>query len=311
MNELRKALNEYLSTRRKLGFKLQEAGKLLHDFVSFTEKEGASFITADLALRWATQSLGCQAARSAARLGIVRKFAQYQSAMDPRTEVPSRELIPYRYHRRLPYIYSNDEVRRLIKAAKMLQSPLGLRAATYSTFFGLLAVTGMRISEPIGLNQKDVDLMHGILTVYQTKFGKSRMVPIHPSTLKALQQYEDFRGKIYPKPKTESFFISEQGTYLTYWTVRNTFVKLSRQIGLRGPNDSHGPRLHDFRHSFATRTLLAWYRNGMNVDRHMPELSTYLGHAHVTDTYWYLSAVPELMQLAAMRLEQTQKGILS
>jgi integrase len=168
----------------------------------------------------------------------------------------------------------------------------------------------MRISEPIGLNRKDVDLIHGILTVYQTKFGKSRLVPIHSSTQKALQQYESLRGRIFPKPETDSFFISEQGTRLTDGTVRSTFVKLSRQIGLRGPHDSYGPRLHDFRHSFATKTLVAWYRKGMNVDRHMPELSAYLGHARVSDTYWYLSAVPELMQLAAMRLEQTQKGRL-
>ena len=310
MNELRKAVDEYLSIRRKLGFKLQRAGKLLHDFVLFTEKKGVSFITADLALRWATQSLGCQTAWSAARLGIVRGFAQYQSVMDPRTEVPSQELLPYRYHRRPPYIYRDDEVKRLIKAAQQLLSPLGLRAATYSTVFGLLAITGMRISEPIGLNRKDVDLINGILTVYQTKFGKSRLVPIHSSTQKALQQYESLRSRIFPKPRTESFFISEQGPRLTDWTVRRTFVKLSRQIGLRGPHDSHGPRIQDFRHSFATRTLLAWYRNGMNVDRHMPELSAYLGHAHVTDTYWYLSAVPQLMELAAMRLEQTQKGML-
>ena len=310
MNELRKALNEYLSIRRKLGFKLQEAGKLLHDFVSFTEKEGVSFITTEIALRWATQSLVCQAARSATLLGIVRKFAQYQSAIDPRTEVPSQELLPYRYHRRPPYIYSNDEIKRLIKAAQQLPSPLGFRAATYSTVLGLLVVTGMRINEPIDLNRKDVDLINGILTVHGTKFGKSRLIPMHPSTLKALQQYEVFRGKIYPKPRTESFFISEQGTRLTDWTVRRTFVKLSRQIGLRGLHDSHGPRLQDLRHSFATKTLLAWYRNGMNVDRHMPELSAYLGHAHVSDTYWYLSAVPELMQLAAMRVEQTQKGVL-
>jgi integrase len=310
MNELRKALHEYLSIRRRLGFKLKRASKLLHDFVLFTEKEGVSFITAEIALRWATQPLDCQKAWSAARLGIVRGFAQYQSVMDSRTEVPSQELLPYRYHRRPPYIYNNDEVKRLIKAAYQLQSPLGFRAVTYSTVLGLLVVTGMRISEPIGLNRKDVDLINGILTVYETKFGKSRFVPIHPSTQKALQQYESLCSRIFPKPRTESFFISEQGTRLTNWTVRRTFVKLSRQIGLRGPHDSHGPRLQDFRHSFATRTLLAWYHNGMNVDRHMPELSAYLGHAHVTDTYWYLSAVPELMQLAAMRVEQTQKGVL-
>ena len=310
MNELRKALDEYLSIRRKLGFKLQRAGRLLHDFVLFTEKERASFITVEIALRWATQSQNCQKAWSAARLGIVRGFARYQSAMDPRTEVPSQELMPYRYHRKPPYIYRNVEIKRLIKAAQQLRSPLGLRAATFSTIFGLLAVTGMRICEPIGLNRKDVDLIRGILTVYQTKFGKSRLVPIHPSTQKALQQYECLRSKIFPKPRTESFFINDQGRRPTDWTVRRTLVQLSRQIGLRGPHDSHGPRLQDFRHSFATKTLLAWYRNGMNVDRHMSELRAYLGHAHVTDTYWYLSAVPELLQLAAMRLEQSRKGIL-
>lgn len=310
MNGLRKNLEEYLSIRRKLGFKLQGAGKLLHDFVLFTEKEGVSYITAELAMRWATQPIDCQSVWSAARLGIVRGFARYQSVIDLRTEVPSQELLPYRYHRRPPYIYSNDEVKRLIKAAQQLPSPLGLRAATYSAVFGLIAVTGMRISEPIGFNRKDVDLINGILTVYQAKFGKSRLLPIDPSTQKALKQYERLRSRIFPKPRTESFFISEQGTRLTHWTVRSTFVKLSHQIGLRGPHDSYGPRLHDFRHSFATKTLLAWYRRGVNVDRHMPELSTYLGHAHVSDTYWYLSAVPELMQLAAMRFEQTKKGIL-
>lgn len=310
MNELRKNLEEYLSIRRKLGFKLQRAGKLLPDFVLFAEKESASFITVELALRWATQSKDCQTAWSAARLGIVRGFAQYQSVIDPRTEIPSQELLPYRYYRRPPYIYSNDEVIRLLKAAQQLQSPLGFRAAAYSSVLGLLAVSGMRISELIGLNHKDVDLIHGIITVHQSRFGKSRLVPIHSSTQKALRKYEILRDKIFPKPQTESFFISEQGTRLTHWTVRSTFVKLSRQIGLRGPHDSHGPRLHDFRHSFATKTLLDWYRKGMNVDQHMPELSAYLGHARVSDTYWYLSAVPELMQQAAMRLEQTQKGIL-
>jgi integrase/recombinase XerD len=308
MNGLRKSLEEYLRIRRKLGFRLQEPGKLLHDFVVFIEKEGESFITTELALRWATQAIDCQPARSAARLGIVRRFAQYQNVIDPRTEIPSRELLPYRYYRRPPYIYTNDEIMRLIRAAEQLQSPLGLRAATYSTVFGTFAVTGMRISELVNLDRKDVDLMHGILTVHRTKFGKSRLVPIHPTSQKSLQEYDTLRRKIFPKPVTESFFISEQSTRLTVWTVRSTFVKLSRKVGLRGPHDSYGPRLHDFRHSFATKTLLDWYRKGVNVDRHMSELSAYLGHAHVSDTYWYLSAVPELMQLVSMRLEQAQKG---
>jgi len=166
----------------------------------------------------------------------------------------------------------------------------------------------MRLRESIHLHCKDVDLKHGILTIRQTKFGKSRLVPVHPSTQCVLRQYECRRNRIYPNPQDPNFFISDRGIRLTGCNVRQTFVKLSRQIGLRGLFDSHGPRLHDFRHAFAVRTMLNWYRAGIDVERQIPTLATYLGHTHVNDTYWYLSAVPELMQLAAMRLEQTQGG---
>lgn len=305
MIELHTALKEYLTLRRQLGFKLRDEGRLLPKFVLFVEQEGASFITMDLALRWAMQPKDVLPAWWAARLRMVRSFAQYLSATDPRTEVPPQGLLPHRYHRRSPYIYSDEEIKELVDAATQLSSSIGLRPYTYAILFGLLAVTGMRLSECIDLHCKDVDLKHGILTIHQTKFGKSRLVPTHPSTQRILRQYECRRNQIYPNPQDPNFFISDRSTRLTGNTVRWTFVKLSRQIGLRGPFDSHGPRIHDFRHGFAIRTILNWYRAGIDVERQIPKLSTYLGHTHVNDTYWYLSAVPELMQLAAMRLEHT------
>jgi integrase len=307
MSELRKALEEYLAVRRALGFKLRLCGSLLHRFVAFAEQEGASFITTDLALRWATQPQNAQPAQWGNRLGMVRQFALYLQAADPRTEIPPEGLFPTGYPRKEPYIYSDSEISRLLQAAQRLQSLKGLRAATYSTLLGLLAVTGMRMCEPIALDRDDVDLESGILTVRKTKFDKSRLIPMHSTTQKALQQYVRLRDRICPQPQTLGFFVSERGTRLTEWAVRWTFVKLSRQIGLRGPDDSHGPRLHDFRHGFAVGTLLAWYRAGVDVERHLPELSTYLGHAHVSDTYWYLTATPELLQLAARRLD-AEKG---
>jgi integrase/recombinase XerD len=169
--------------------------------------------------------------------------------------------------------------------------------------FGLIAVSGMRIGELLHLDRDDVDLTQGILNVRDGKFGKTRWIPLHLSTQQALQEYVVKRDRLCPNPQVPSFFIAEQGVRLTGDIVRYTFIKLSRQTGLRGPTDTHGPRLHDFRHRFAVNTLLEWYRSGTDVNRHLPELATYLGHVHVTDTYWYLSATPELMQLAASRLE--------
>jgi len=311
MSELHTALQEYLTIRRQLGFKLQDEGSSLPKFVHFLQKEEASFITRDLALRWAMQPEDVLPARWAKRLRMVRLFAQYQSAADPRTEVPPQGLLPHSYHRKAPHIYSDEEITHLTEAAKKLPSENGLRPHTYATLFGLLAVTGMRMKESISLQCKNVDLTQGILTIVRTKFGKSRLLPLHPSTQRALQQYECHRNQICPNPQDPNFFLSEHGTRLNDSTVRLTFIKISRQIGLRGPLDNHGPRLHDFRHAFAVRTLLNWYRDGVDVEREMPKLATYLGHTHVNDTYWYLSAIPELMHLAIKRMETSEGGILS
>ena len=303
MSELQTALKDYLTIRRQLGFKLRDEESLLPKFILFIAQQGASFITRDLALSWAMQPKNVLPTWWAKRLSMVRGFAQYLSAWDTRTEIPPQGLLPYRYRRRSPYIYRNEQIKQLTEAAQQLPSLIGLRPYTYSTLFGLIAVTGIRMRESIRLKCEDVDFKNGILTINDTKFGKSRLVPIHPSTQRVLEQYECQRNQIYPNPLDPNFFLSDQAGRLTGWIVRYTFVKLSRQIGLRAISDSYGPRLHDFRHTFAVRTILNWYRSGIDVERQIPKLATYLGHAHVSDTYWYLSAVPELMQLAAMRLE--------
>ncbi len=303
MSTLSTAVQDYLSLRRGLGFKLFQEGILLPDFVSFLERQGASHITTELALQWALQTAGAPSSQGATRLRMVRLFATHWSASDPRTEVPPLGLLPHRCYRKAPHIYTKDEVTRLIRAAKSLWAWKGLRPWTYSTLIGLLAVTGMRAGEVVRLDRDDVDFDRGILSIRRAKFGKSRLVPIHASTQRALTRYAKRRDRIYPRPRTPSFFLSEQGRRLTYCILRWTFVQVSRQCGLRAPTDRRGPRLHDLRHTFAVRTILAWYRSGANVEQRIPQLSTYLGHVHVTDTYWYLSGVPELLALAAARLD--------
>jgi integrase/recombinase XerD len=308
MSDLQHALDEYLVMRRALGHELRKDGVQLSRFIQFAEQEGASFITTELALRWAQQPADAQPAWWAQRLGMVRRFAEYRSAADTRTQIPPRGLIPHHYRRQPPYIYSDQEIERLRQAARKLPSPTGLSAATYDTLLGLLTVTGMRVSEAIQLDRQDVDLSAAVLTVRRTKFGKSRLVPFHVSTQKALATYQALRDQIHARPKTPSFFLSEQGRRLYITTVDLTFAGLSRETGLRGPCDRRGPRLHDLRHRFAVHTLLNWYRSGVDVERHLHKLATYLGHSHVSHTYWYLTAVPELLQWASLRREQHGEG---
>lgn len=309
MISLRKAVKDYLTMRRSLGFKLRDMGYNLRHFVSFMEQQRAFVITTDLALRWAQQPQNVQPAQWAARLSFVRSFARYWSATDPRTEIPPMGLLPYRTKRATPYIYSNDEIQHLLKAARDLPPSTGLRPWTYYSLFGLMAVTGMRISEVIRLDGADIDLRQGLLTIRLTKFSKSRLIPLHSSTVKKLKLYLQRRDELYPRHLTARFFLSNQGTPLTDCMVRWTFVKLSRQIGLRKVGDSFGPRLHDLRHRFAVTTLLHWYRTGLDVEQRLPVLSTYMGHSHVTDTYWYLSAIPELLALTKDRLEKRWEAL--
>lgn len=308
MSTLQTALDDYLALRRALGFELRSQGRHLQRFVAFAQAANAAYITTELTLQWATQSTNAQPAQWANRLGMVRRFAQYCSSIDPRNVVPAPDLLPYRLARPTPYIYRDEQIAQLIQAARALPPQAGLRPHTYSTLFALYAVTGMRTQEPLRLDRDDVDLADGVLTVRGTKFGKSRYVPIHPSTVRALRRYAARRDRLCASPQSPGFFLSEQGTRITQWSVRWTFVKLSHQIGLRQCGDSRGPRLLDFRHRLAINTLSRWHRRGVDVEKHLPELSTYLGHLHVSDTYWYLSATPELLGQALRRVERAERG---
>jgi len=304
MKSLRTAVKDYVEMRRSLGFKLKRAAVLLPQFVDFLRQQGSSVMTTRLALQWAQSNSRVQPAEWAQRLTVVRCFARYWSATDPRTEIPPWGLMPYRPKRARPYLYSDEEVRQLLEAAWRLG---GLRGLTYYCLFGLLCVTGMRIGEVLNLRSADVDLAAGLLTVRGAKFGKSRLVPIHCSTQKVCSQYVRYRDRAFAR-ELSFFFVSKRGNRLDRAQVCRTFYGLSRQIGLRGPTASYGPRLHDFRHRLAVRTLVQWYRSGQDVERRLPVLSTYLGHAHVGDTYWYLTACPELMGLAVKRLERHWEG---
>ena len=304
MSTLRKAVHDYIEMRRSLGFKLHDAKRGLLKFVSFLERRNTSLITAAFALQWAQENPSASPVEWARRLSFVRGFARHWSATDPRTEVPPWGLLPYRPRRARPYLYSDEEIRLLLEAALQLPSLRGLPSETYRTLLGLLSVTGLRISEALNLRPEDVDLTADLLTIRGSKFGKIRLVPIHPSTQRVLSDYASQRDRFLAGRPASFFFISRRGTRLTLSRVHRTFYTLSRRTGLRGPFASHGPRLHDFRHRFAVQTLLHWYRSDQDVERRLPVLSTYLGHVHVSDTYWYLTACPELMGLAVKRLEE-------
>jgi integrase len=311
MSKLHDALQEYLQLRRNLGCKLRCPGTTLRNFVSFAERANASYITTDLALRWVQQPRHVQPATRASRLGMVRRFAIWLSASDPRTEIPPAGLLPHRYERKRPYIYSDAEIVKLVRAAKQIPSATGLKGRTYATIFGLLAVTGMRISEALALDHDDVNLDEGILRIRRTKFGKSRLVAIHESTRRILVDYARARDRLIRRPVV-AFFVSEKGRRITEWATRDNFANVSRQVGLRAPRTGgrrhgHGPRLHDMRHRFAACTLLRWYRAGIDVEREIPKLATYLGHVHVNDTYWYIEAIPELLELAARKLDNRKE----
>ncbi len=302
MTTIGRAVEDYLALRCALGFSQRQDAPQLRGFARFLETAGASHITVDLAMRWAQQSSAGPACW-AKRLRRVRRLARHMSASDAKTEVPPLGLLPFTYPRKQPYLYTDVEVRKLLEAAQGLPSRRCLRPATYSTLIGLLAVTGLRSSEVIALDDPDVDFADGVITIRRTKFRKSRLVTVHASTVEALRRYVRLRDKACRRRATEAFFVGEAGRRLSQDIIEWTFAKLSRQTGLRRLTDRRGPRLHDLRHRLAVTTLVRWYRSGVNVEAQLPTLSTYLGHARLGDTYWYLTAVPELLRLAADRLE--------
>lgn len=308
MNTIRQAVHEYLIMRRSLGFKLQDAGKALLDFADFMAQRHAPYITTVLALEWAQRPINARPSYWAQRLSFVRGFARYRCASDPRTEVPSPRLLPFQPQRAHPYVYTEDEIRRLLCAALDLSfryRRCALLPWVYYCLLGLLSVTGLRLGEARNLKVQDIDLDSAVLTVRTAKFGKSRLVPLHASTCEVLADYLDRRQRHWAgRPVSSYLFVSSQGNRLDNGQVHRVFYALSQQIGLRGESDSHGPRLHDLRHRFATNTLLNWYRSEQDPARNLPLLSAYLGHVHVADTQWYLEATPELMREAMRCLEQ-------
>ena len=309
MNTFVKKLDGYLDMRRAMGFKLTKHESGLRKFIAFMHGQGAEFITTELALAWAQQPRDTSQAHRAQRLGMVRDFARYLSATDPRTEIPSQGLLPARSQRTQPYIYSDEQILALVREAAGLQPAAGLRSHTYSTLFGLLAVTGMRIGEILALDRDDVDLQQGVLTVTKSKFNKTRLIPLHESTVRKLGAYVRRRDTLLPEGITSGFFVSDGGVRLNRFAVRHIFIRVSRLTGLRKVTDSHGPRLHDLRHTFAVKTLINWYRSGIDPEQRLPLLSAYLGHAKISDTYWYLSAVPELLGAVNTRLENFLGGL--
>jgi integrase len=314
MNTLRQAVRQYLSMRRALGFKLRQAGDGLLDFVTFMEQQRASYITLPLALAWAKQRAeGHHDAWSAQRLSYVRLFARYRSATDRRTQIPPAGLLPYRPRRARPYLYSDKEIRQLLRAA--LNMPLSPHCPdprggafllrVYYCLFGLLSVCGLRLGEARNLQLQDVDLRTGVLTIRGGKFGKDRLLPLHASTCKVLADYILRRRRHWAGRSVSPYlFVSSWGNRLDAGSIHRAFYAASRRIGLRSAADSHGPRLHDLRHRFATTTLVNWYRTDQDPERRLPLLSAFLGHVHVSDTQWYLSGSPELMREAMSRLEQ-------
>lgn len=301
MTDLSLAIADYLAVRRALGHRMELADRLLGQFATYYEQVGATRITNDVAVAWAVLPVGASAGWWAQRLGAVRCFAAWLQTLDPETEVPPADLLRGRFRRVVPYPYSDADIAAMMDAARGL--PFPLQRHTYETLIGLLAVTGLRIGEAIRLDRGDVCPDPGVIRVTTSKFGKSREVPVHPSTGDALVRYGQHRDRLCPAPVADSFFVSIRGTRLNYSGIQPTFAKLARQAGLGPRSPRCRPRMHDVRHSFAVRALVDCYAAGGDTQALLPLLSTFMGHIDPKSTYWYLSAAPELMSLAARGLE--------
>lgn len=301
---LGQALADYLRVRRALGFKLDRAEHLLTQYVAYLGDHNVEIPTIEDALAWATLPADANSRWWAHRLSMVRPFAAYLHARDPRVQLVPPALLRSGPCQTIPYLYAPADITALITAAATLPRPLG--AATYQTLIGLLAITGMRVGEAIRLDRDDLDVNHdGLLRVRDSKFGKSRLLPLHPTTVAALRSYLQVRDRLLPTPPSPALLISTVGTRLRYNSVWRTFHRLLGHAGITARSASRQPRIHDLRHSFAVRTLLDWYTRGDDVQALLPRLSTYLGHTDPKHTYWYLHAAPELLTLAAHRLDTT------
>ncbi len=310
MKSLTRAVDDYLELRRSLGFKLRGYGDCLHEFVSFLAENGVARVTNKFAVEYATQRQNEKPVSWTRRLIIIRGFARYRIGADPKTEIPPLGLLKFRSQRARPYLYSDDEICRLLKAAMKIESPHKLQPHTYHCLFGLLAVSGLRLGEAVNLQPQDVNWSEGFLTIRGAKFGKTRLVPVHPSTLVVLRKYANMRDRTFRGRLLPAFLVTSQGTKLEKTNLSRIFRELSREIGIRRAGVRNGPRLHDFRHRFAIETLLRWYRRAESVPKLMPVLSTYLGHSNVSGTYWYLGSTPKLIAAASKLIENRWKGVV-
>jgi integrase len=295
----------YLKHRRSLGFGLVTNEVVLRDFVRFADAAGhRGPLTTEFMLRWATGHAEHSSRYHAERLSVVRGFARYVAARDGKSEVPEQRLLGARFRRGQPHIYSEAQLRQLLESAAAFPSADPLRPAGYATLFGLLASTGMRISEPLGLRLTDVDLDGGVLRVLETKFRKSRLVPMHPTVIEAMRRYATERNRDSRRRSSVWFFLGRGDGRLPSRSVHHAFRRICSLLGWRGNGDLPLPRIHDLRHGFAIRRLLTWYREGVDVEQAITSLSTYLGHGKVSDTYWYLSGSRELLATAGGRFER-------
>ena len=297
---------DYLAVRRSFGYRLGGHDGPLADFVAYLDRAGLDVVTVASALAWAVEA-ETTPLRHAQRLSIARGFAAYLHALDPRCEVPPRGLLPEGRRRVPPHIYTADEIAGLMNESRRLRPPL--RAATIETVIGLLVVTGMRSGEAVRLDRGDLDLVTGRLRVVATKFDKSRELALHPTTVEALQGYARRRDQHWPRPATIGFFVSGTGQRLSQASLEHSFAELVHRAGLEPPPGSRArrPRLHDARHSFAVATLIRWHRTGQDVQALLPALSAQLGHVDPASTYWYLTAVPELLALASARVQAARE----
>ena len=307
MTDLRQAVDDYLRLRRSLGHQMNEAAHLLPDFAAFLDGRGEQTVTIAAALDWVkAREPDVITTSSPRRITAVRGFARYLSGIDPATEVPPLGLVPYRQRRGQIFLYSDADISAIMAAAKET-IPQPLRAATYHCLIGLLAAAGLRIGEAIKLDRDDIDWTEGVLHIRETKFGKSRLVPLQDSVMNALREHDTLRDQLMPTAKDPSFFVSLTARRLIYAVVCPTFRTLVDAAGV-GLDAPHPPRIHELRHSFAVRTLLHWYRTEDNIQAKIPSLSTYMGHREPACTYWYLSAAPELLALAAARRDDIRKA---
>ena len=306
MSALRQSLGDYLALRRSVGYKLDSVARVLASFVAFAERAGAGTITTELALSWATQPQQASPIWLARRLSAVRGSAACLHALDPATEIPPADLLPAPgYQPAPPYLYCDADIAALLAAARRLTP--ALQAATFETLPGLPVVTGLRIGEAMRLDRGDVDWEEGALVVRSSKFGRSREVVCHDSTVEALRAYATRRDQLCPRPAPASFFVSRQGRRLAHHSVYGTFHQLAGEAGLRQRPGGRPPCVHGLRHSFAVNTLIRWYREDAGVQARLPLPSAYLGHVRPSSTFWYLTACPELLALAAGRLEADGK----